>query len=915
MSETNGSGRQVGVELAERLGLTLPKREGHDLVGPCIACQSSDAFRLHMQTGVAHCFSCRGKWSPFQLVEKVSGHRSITVGILKELGIFKDYEHEANPDPIVEIARQKGVAVDSLLAFGAKKIDQHRIELPAYDPKGQQCTTFTMSSKGGKGLFAKSKPAGLYFPHDAGKVRLPRAGETWYLVEGPKDAAALHSLGLLACGMNTCHLNPKFARLFNGVEIVLVPDRDRAGEDGSQSTARNLRGVAKSVRIAALPAEFKESGGEDVRDILKRKDGREQVLQAIADAKPPEGWDAKSEEQSPDFPSVASAEIAMPDGDPLKLEVSPAGREPQRLVVATRGEVEHRDRINTDSNTSRERFTKKLAEKLGIDRAALAPLIDPHLTKLADEIDEKGRNSSSAGDDDEQSQATIAANMAVEWDLWHTSAKEGYATFPLGDHQETWPLRSQTFKRYLSKQFFDETGKAMNSESVSAAINLIEAQALFDGEEHQVHVRIAECEGNVYLDLCNASWQVVEITPNGWQVIDEAPVRFRRSRGMLPLPTPVRGGHVDLLREFLNVDDDTWRLIVAWLIATFRPRGPYPLLALFAEQGSGKSTSGRMLRELIDPNSAPLRAEPHDARDLMITANNSWCLSYDNLSHIPPWLSDALCRLSTGGGFATRELYTDQDEIIFDAQRPVLLTSIEDVATRSDLLDRCLVIWLAAIAEDKRRSEADLMAAFELVRPKILGALLDAVATALRQLPSVKLRGLPRMADFAIWATAAETSFGWEPGTFVRSYQGNRESANEVALEASPIARPLLDLLDEQGSWSGTSSELLNALEPKATDQVKRQNSWPKNGRSMSGHLKRLSPNLRSAGWQVEFHREAKQRRVTIRRLVSDGAAVQGDANEGKPIPNDAHDGRDAIAGSQDSARVGESEQMEDGEI
>jgi len=564
------------------------------------------------------------------------------------------------------------------------------------------------------------------------------------------------------------------------------------------------------------------------------------------------------------------------------------------------------------------------AGALEIDRAVLAPLVDPQITKLADEIDQQKQDFSPAGGDDEQSQATIATNMAGEWELWHTPAKDSYATIPVGDHNETWHIRSQTFKRFVAKQFYDETGKAMNSEALSATINLIEAKAMFEGEEHPIHIRVAEHEGNIYLDLCNASWQVVEITPSGWRVIDESPVRFRRSRGMLPLPTPEIGGQIDQLRGFLNVDDDTWRLIVAWLVSTFRPRGPYPVLALFAEQGSGKSTTGRLLRELVDPNVAPLRAEPKDGRDLMIAANNSWCQAYDNLSHISPWLSDALCRLSTGGGFATRELYSDQDEIIFDSQRPVMLTSIEDVATRSDLLDRCLVVSLAAI-EGKRRSEADLFAAFEQVRPKIVGALLDAVATALRRLPSLKLAGMPRMADFALWASAAETAFGWETGTFMRAYQGNRESANDVALEACSIARPLLELLDENGSWSSTSSELLTALEAKVTDQVKRQNSWPKNGRSMTGHIKRLSPNLRAAGWRVEFHREAKQRWVSIQRAAEvassatpassevDGRQMQPDAKRGEQLPNDAHDGRDATAGPHETAPLQSTEAWEEG--
>lgn len=881
---------QIGIELANRLGLQLPRREGHDLAGRCIECQSSDAFRLHQQTGVGHCYSCQGKWSPYKVAVSVLGDPERAKSLMIEMGVFQPSTNgtpAAAIDPIAAIANQKGITPDALRAFGAQVISTSAVQLPAYGPDGKTCTTFTLSVKGNKGLFAKGKPAGLFFPHVDGRVRLPKPGEVWHLVEGAKDGAALYDLGLLACGINTCRLAAKFARLFNGVDIVLVPDRDRAGEEGSQFSSRVLRGVAKSVRIAALPAEFKESDGEDVRDVLRRDGGRDQVLQAILDARLPDGWEEANQEVEP---AVAVAEISLPEREPVKLEVSPAGREPQRLVVATCGDLEHRDRINTDSNLSRERFIKKLAEKLEIERVVLAPLIDNQLTRLADEIDEKQPAPNGLAIDDAQSQATLAANMAAEWELWHTPSKEAYATIMIGNHLENWPIRSQTFKRYVAKHFFDEQGKAMNSEALSAAVNLLEAKALFEGEEHLVHVRVAEHDGNIFLDLCNAEWQAVQVTPQDWKVIDNPPVRFRRSRGMLALPTPEPGCTVDRLRDFLNLEENDWRLVVSWLVATLRPRGPYPILALFAEQGSGKSTIGRLLRELIDPNAAPLRAEPNDGRDLMIAANNSWCLAYDNLSHIPPWLSDAMCRLSTGGGFATRELYTDQDEIIFDSQRPLLLTSIEEVATRSDLLDRCLIVWLPAISEDRRRSEAELIEAFQKERPRILGALLDAVSVALKQMPATKLSGLPRMADFAVWATAAETSFGWSEGAFMAAYQTNRESANEVALEASVIANPLLDYLNIHNEWLGSSSELLKSLESRLGDIGQKPNGWPKNAQSLSGHLKRLAPNLRKVGWSIENDRTSKKRTWVIRRCdqKQPSSSVASLDNQCESMPDDA---------------------------
>jgi hypothetical protein len=312
--------------------------------------------------------------------------------------------------------------------------------------------------------------------------------------------------------------------------------------------------------------------------------------------------------------------------------------------------------------------------------------------------------------------------------------------------------------------------------------------------------------------------------------------------------------------------------------------------------GSGKSTVGRILRELIDPNSAPLRSEPKDARDLMIAANNSWCTAYDNLSYLPSWLSDALCRLSTGGGFATRELFTDQDEIIFDSQRPVLLTSIEEVAARSDLLDRCLIGPLSPIPDDRRRPEAEMIAEFHKVRPLIVGALLDAVSTALRRLPSLNLANLPRMADFALWATAAETGCGWREGTFMSAYQLNRDSANDLALESSVVAQPLLEFLENHGNWEGSATELLNLLQGRVTDQMKRMNGWPKNGRSLTGHLKRIVPNLRKVGWVVEQVRRSKNRLWIIRRVddantkpsAPVASSFASSPNECNPMPSDA---------------------------
>jgi hypothetical protein len=201
-------------------------------------------------------------------------------------------------------------------------------------------------------------------------------------------------------------------------------------------------------------------------------------------------------------------------------------------------------------------------------------------------------------------------------------------------------------------------------------------------------------------------------------------------------------------------------------------------LAIAGEAGLDEGRAHENPESADDPNAAPARALPREERDLMIAANNGHILAFDNLSGLPSWLSDALCRLASGGSFAIRQLYTDHDEVLFQAARPAILNGIEDVVCRPDLADRAIFLMLESISDEQRRPEKELWKEFELARPHLLGALLDAVAQGLRSLPRVRLRGLPRMADFALWTAACETAF-WPPGTVLSAYDANRQAAVE----------------------------------------------------------------------------------------------------------------------------------------
>src|SRR5262249_37627318 len=235
---------------------------------------------------------------------------------------------------------------------------------------------------------------------------------------------------------------------------------------------------------------------------------------------------------------------------------------------------------------------------------------------------------------------------------------------------------------------------------------------------------------------------------------------------------------------------------------------PYPLLAISGEQGSAKTVLSKLLKALIDPNAAPVRALSREERELMIAANNGHLLAFDNLSGLPHWLSDALCRLATGGSFAVRQLYTDDEEILFEAARPILLNGIEEVVSRPDLGDRAIFLTLAPIAEAQRRSEAELWREFEIARRRILAPLLYAVAPGGRAVSRFQLDRLPRMADFALWATACEPIL-WPPGTFARAYAANRRAAIESIIEADPIATCVRTMMVNRSVWSGSASDLL----------------------------------------------------------------------------------------------------------
>lgn len=463
--------------------------------------------------------------------------------------------------------------------------------------------------------------------------------------------------------------------------------------------------------------------------------------------------------------------------------------------------------------------------------------------------------------------------LAQHFSFWVSADGETYAEIREGRRARNVAISGEKFKRILTIKAHEANGQLPSASAIDQAARYYAARAMLDGERRRSWNRVGAHGGKVFIDLADALGRAVEISAGGVRIIPGDGLPFVQTEMMRELCEPAleldAERPIDELRRFLNVEsDDDFVLIVGWLVMALSGRGPYPILLIKAEHGSGKTWLASVLSNLIDPCKPAVFTLPEKVRDLVAILQNRHGIFLDNVSFISPEASDAICVAAYGQGLLYRKLHTDSEVNVFDEARPIALNGIEDLARRADLASRGLFVSLKPLSDLERRPDDELEADWEDARPRILGALCYAVSSVLRNAGKQKIAAGGRMAQFQKFAAAAEPGLGFAPGTFADAYARNQMFAQDVSFENDLVAVAVRDLMDAEAidNWSGTPSRLLEKLDAQVSEKVRLSREWPRNAVALGRHHDRCKKLLR-AKWIDWTATKSGARQYTLTRI------------------------------------------------
>ncbi|GGA91221.1 hypothetical protein GCM10011491_19030 [Brucella endophytica] len=451
-------------------------------------------------------------------------------------------------------------------------------------------------------------------------------------------------------------------------------------------------------------------------------------------------------------------------------------------------------------------------------------------------------------------------------ELFHDRDGTAFATFSNDAVAETLPVKSSRFGSWLRGEAFKQLEKPVGTGPLYEAIATLETLAIYDGPLKTVYSRVAGDHIRIEIDRGVSDEGIVSITGEGWHFTHTSTFKFIRGSGFSVVPAATRGGDIYRLQRLLGLDEQGFYLLLGFLLNALRPTGPYFILLIEGEQGSGKSLFAHIVKMMIDPNRASRLRLPDNDRDLMIHAKEFWLLNFDNASGMKADMSDALCVLATGGGIAVRKLYTDGELHVMSFARPFVINGISGYANRPDLLERGIPIRLQPMGHTSRKTEGELLAELKDIMPEVLGVLYDAVSSALNNLANTEPPRNLRMADAAQWLMAAEPALKLSPGTLVQAIVDAQDDVFVDRINNDSLVIKLRQLTSNQ-PFEGYIGDLFAEIDA-ANDP-----NLPKTPAHLSSHLTRLRPAMAKAGISVEFlEKDRRGRKVRITSEALEGA-------------------------------------------
>jgi hypothetical protein len=482
--------------------------------------------------------------------------------------------------------------------------------------------------------------------------------------------------------------------------------------------------------------------------------------------------------------------------------------------------------------------------------------------------------------------------------------KTPHAAVMVNEHLEVLPIAETRFKNWLRMIIAKEYKiNVISSTVIDEVANALVAEALFDisgTKEKSLGLRFASDpdgdEFKWFYDLSNKDHEFIAISPEGYKTVKNIIV-FRRFNHQLPQVYPDPTYSVDIFDQFmnlLNVKKEDRLILKCYIVATFIPNLEKAVLMVHGEQGTAKSMLEALLVMLISPTLMKTVTPQTKLDQFVQLLSHHPVVYFDNLSRIPEWMSNLLCRAVTGDAFSKRKHYTNDDDVIYVLMRAIGFNGINLAATKPDLLDRGLIIQTDSIPDDNKRLKSAIWKEFYRIRPQLLGYIMDILVKVLKwkkDNPNTALvKKLPRMADWGEWCEIVAHCMGEDEGAFMKDYRANINLQTEEVIEGSDLAiaiRELADLFDDkEPQFRGTPTELLLKLNliADAKNIDRRNKYWPKTAARLSRSLKLLQRTLREIGVQVRWEKDKSTKNntriIVIAKLPSEPSDRPIDENQ-----------------------------------